>query len=213
MNLQTVLTFTVVAGLTIATPGPAILLSVRNSTAYGVRSVAWSALGNISGVFCLSSAAVLGLGVLLMSSALLFGALKLLGALYLFYLGLRSLCSRSAALLGADASRQQTAEPGRARLVAEAFFTAATNPKALLFFTALFPQFIDARAALLPQFFILTGIFMGLAYGTHLAYATAAARATQLLQRPSFSKWMNRLVGATFIAFGGLLLSLRRQAA
>ncbi|HYD80094.1 MAG TPA: LysE family translocator [Paucimonas sp.] len=211
MSIHTIFTFIVVAGLTIATPGPAILLSLRNGASYGVASVAWSALGNVCGVCCLSTAAMFGLGVVLKSSALLFGLLKLAGAGYLLYLGVRSLLGGSRSLAYSP-EPEERAMPSRRRLFAEAFLTAATNPKALLFFTALFPQFINPDAALAPQFLVLTGIFMALAYLTHLAYAIAASRARKMLRRPGFAKWLNRTVGATFIGFAALLLAARRQA-
>jgi threonine/homoserine/homoserine lactone efflux protein len=212
MNTHTILAFTAIAALSIMSPGPAVLLSLRNGASYGARSVLWSAFGNVSGGFCLSAAAILGLGVVLKSSALLFGAVKIMGAMYLFYIGLRHLFGRSSALGSESFDAQLVNEPGRHKLYGEAFLTAATNPKALLFFTALFPQFVDARAPLLPQFLVLTGIFMLLSYLTHIGYALLASRARGMLLRPMFAKWVNRVVGAAFISFGSLLLALRRQA-
>jgi threonine/homoserine/homoserine lactone efflux protein len=211
MEIHTMLTFTAVAALAIATPGPAVLLTVRNGASMGVQSVAWSALGNICGVFCLSVAAILGLGVMLSTSALLFGVVKLIGALYLFYVGLRHLFGR-VAVMGDEENSAIICKPDRARLYREAFLTAATNPKAVLFFTALFPQSLDVQSALMPQFFILTGIFMALSYGIHITYALLASRAGKALRKPGFAKIMNRLVGAVFVSFGTLLLTLRRPS-
>jgi len=210
MNLETILAFSAVAGLAILSPGPAILLALRNSVAFGLRAVAWSSLGNVTGIFVLSAAAMLGLGVLLKSSALLFGAVKLLGALYLFYVGLRHLFGRSSVL---SASVEQSASPRMPTpfaLYREAFLLAATNPKPILFFTALFPQFIEPGAPLLPQFFVLTGIFMVLSFITLLGYASVAGRARFFLIKPRVSKWINRVVGSVFISFGAALLALRR---
>ena len=213
MNTQSLLTFAVVAGLSALTPGPAILLTLRNGATFGARSVIWSAFGNICGGFCLSTAAILGLGVLLKSSALLFGAVKLIGALYLFYVGVRHLFGRATVLADESNDSQGKAMPRRRALYREAFLTAATNPKAILFFTALFPQFINAQAPLVPQFFILTGIFLTLSYAAHMSYALLASRAKGFLLKPALAKWMNRAVGTVFISFGALLLALRRQAA
>jgi threonine/homoserine/homoserine lactone efflux protein len=212
MNTQSLLAFAVVAGLAILTPGPSILLTLRNGASFGARSVMWSALGNICGVFCLSTAAILGLGVMLKSSALLFGVVKLIGALYLFYVGVRHLFGRATVLAEESAHSENEPTPSRQALYREAFLTAATNPKAVLFFTALFPQFVNAQAALVPQFFILTGIFMGISYTAHMSYALLASRAKGFLLRPALAKWMNRVVGTVFISFGALLLALRRQA-
>ena len=183
MNTQSLLAFAVVAGLAILTPGPSILLTLRNGASVGARSVMWSALGNICGVFCLSTAAILGLGVMLKSSALLFGVVKLIGALYLFYVGVRHLFGRATVLAEESAHSENEPTPSRQALYREAFLTAATNPKAVLFFTALFPQFVNAQAALVPQFFILTGIFMGISYTAHMSYALLASRAKGFLLR------------------------------
>ena len=210
MNTETILTFSAVAWLAILSPGPAILLALRNGVAFGLRAVTWSALGNVTGVFMLSAAAMLGLGVLLKSSAILFGAVKLLGALYLFYVGLRHVFGRSSVLSGSAEQSAGAKTPPRFALYREAFLIAATNPKPILFFTALFPQFINANAPLLPQFFVLTGIFMVLSFVTLLGYASVAGGARFFLIRPRVSRWINRVVGGVFISFGAALLALRR---
>lgn len=212
MNIQTILTFTAIAGLAVVSPGPAILLAMRNGVTFGFRSVIWSSLGNISGIFCLSAAAMLGLGVLLMSSAFLFGSVKLLGALYLFYVGVRHLMGRATLANQDDTKAEIESMPNPLRLYREAFFLATTNPKPILFFTALFPQFIDAQTPLLPQFFVLTGIFMALSFSALIGYAAIGARARTLLIRPRSAKWINRVVGAAFVSFGAALLTLRRPA-
>lgn len=213
MDIETILTFSAVAGLAILSPGPAILLALRNGVAFGIRSVIWSSLGNVSGIFCLSAAAMLGLGVLLKSSALLFGVVKLLGALYLFYVGLRHLLGHASALSPNHTKEESETTPNPQRLYREAFLMATTNPKPILFFTALFPQFINAKVSLLPQFFVLTGIFMTLSFIALIGYALIGVRARHLLLRPHFAKWVNRVVGTVFISFGAVLLTLRRPVA
>ncbi|MES3024316.1 MAG: LysE family translocator [Pseudomonadota bacterium] len=213
MSTQTLLAFGAVSALSIMTPGPAVLLTLRNGATHGLGSVLCSAAGNICGMFLLSAAAMLGLGALMNSSALLFGAVKVLGALYLFYIGLRALLTRPPVALDNDGDCAAGAAPTARQLFAEGFLTATTNPKALLYFTALFPQFVNAKAPLVPQFFILTGIFMVLAYAIHLAYAALASRIRHLLLRPRVAMWIKRLFGAVFITFGTLLLTVRRQVA
>lgn len=211
MDFHVIIAFAAVACAAILSPGPATMLAMRNGTTFGVRSVVWSALGNASGLFCLSSASMLGLGVLLESSAVLFGMVKVVGAMYLFYIGSRQLFGSSSAISGAVDESMKMPRPKRRHLYREAFLTAVTNPKPIIFFTALFPQFINERAPLLTQFFVLTGIFVSISFASHLTYALLASRATVLLARPSFAKWVNRIFGGIFIAFGAALLTLRRQ--
>ena len=211
MDVHSVLAFTLVAGIAIASPGPATLMALNNSITYGPRSTLWSSLGNASGLFCLSAAAMLGLGALLASSEWMFNVVKIAGAGYLFYLGAKQLLKKAPVLAGEAQGQPTRHRPSRGKLYKSAFLTAATNPKATMFFTALFPQFIDQSAALLPQFLILTAIFMALSLTSLSLYAALASRAKGLLIRPVFSKWLNRVVGSTFIGFGAAVLSMRRQ--
>ena len=212
MQIHTLVAFTAVAAVAILSPGPATLLALRNSMAWGPRRTVWSTLGNVCGLFGLSAAAMLGLGVVLQSSALLFGVVKLLGAGYLFYVGVRQLTGRGVTLVPAP-GEAPLAPPSRRRLFGEALLTASTNPKPILFFTALFPQFLDAHAPLLAQFLVLTGLFCALSFTSLVTVALLASRARALLARPRFSRWLNRSAGAIFVAFGAALLTLRRQAA
>jgi homoserine/homoserine lactone efflux protein len=147
MNLETILTFSAIAGIAIISPGPAILLAIRNGAAFGMRAVTWSSLGNVCGIFCLSAAAMLGLGFVLMSSAFLFTVVKLLGALYLFYIGVRHLFGRASAFGVASGVSDGLTATGPLHLFREAFLLSATNPKPILFFTALAAQLITRRAS------------------------------------------------------------------
>lgn len=213
MDSHSILTFTLVGAIAIASPGPATLMAINNSLAHGQRSTIWSSLGNASGLFCLSAAAMLGLGALLASSEMLFNAVKILGAGYLFYLGVKQLLKKGPMLaIGSDSDTGQN-RPTRTKLFKSAFLTAVTNPKATMFFTALFPQFIDQDAALLPQFLILTSIFMALSVSSLSVYAALASRAKGVLTRPALSRWVSRVVGTTFIGFGAAILAMRRQTA
>jgi len=129
-----------------------------------------------------------------------------------FWIGLRQLAGRGIALAPVDGATAAP-RPAPLRLFGEALLTAGTNPKPILFFTALFPQFLDAHAPLLPQFLVLTGLFMALSFASLATYAALASRARALLARPRFTLWLERGVGAIFVAFGAALLGLRRQAA
>ena len=210
MQTATLLTYSLVAAVSVVSPGPATMLAIRNGAAGGVR-VLPSTLGNVTGLFLLSAAAMLGLGVVLQSSALLFTLVKVAGAAYLLYIGLRHLLGRSNIAPPPEQATQQA--PRRAsRLYLEAALVATMNPKPILFFTALFPQFLNASESLLPQFLILTGIFMGMSLVSLLAYGALAHRARRLLRQPRIVTWLNRLVGSIFVSFGVALLRLKRAA-
>ena len=134
MDSHSILTFTLVAAIAIASPGPATLMAINNSLAHGQRSTIWSSLGNASGLFCLSAAAMLGLGALLASSELLFNAVKIIGAGYLFYLGVKQLFKKGPMLPEGVEGAASTVRPTRGKLYKSAFLTAVTNPKATMLF-------------------------------------------------------------------------------
>lgn len=213
MDVHVLLTYVLVAAIAIASPGPATLMAINNSLAYGPRAALWSSIGNACGLFCLSAAAMLGLGALLASSEWMFNVVKIAGAGYLFYLGAKQLFRKAPMLTAEGLADQGVSRPSRLKLFKSAFLTAATNPKATMFFSALFPQFLDQSAALLPQFLLLTSIFMGLSLTSLTLYAALASRAKGVLTRPRFSLWVSRVVGSTFIGFGAAILAMRRQAA
>lgn len=213
MDIHSILTYSLVAGIAIASPGPATLMALNNSLTYGAKSTLWSSLGNVSGLFCISAAAMLGLGALILSSEWIFSAVKILGAGYLFYLGAKNLLKTNPTLSDNPQVPMRVSSPSPMKLFKSAFLTAVTNPKAVLFFTALFPQFIDRHSTLVPQFLVLTLIFMTLSALSLTLYALLASQTKGLLARPGFSKWVNRVIGSTFIFFGTMLLTMRRQTA
>ena len=156
MPFSTWIIYAAVAFAAIVSPGPAIFLAISNSVAFGWRRVVFSSLGNVLGLLVVSGLAMAGLGALMKTSASVFTAVKLMGAGYLIYLGLRQWRSRASLF-----SRVPEAGPrGNRQLFLRGLLVALTNPKAVLFFTALFPQFLSPGRPLAPQFAILTGTFM-----------------------------------------------------
>lgn len=209
MQVEVILAYCVFAAVSVVSPGPASLLAIRNGLAGSMRGVFFGALGNMAGMFCLSAASMLGLGVLLRTSATLFLAVKLVGAGYLFYLGFKQLRGRASIVI---ASASPTVRRSNFSYFREAIVLALTNPKPILFFAALFPQFVAVDQPLLPQFFVLTGIFMLMSLVSLHVYALLARQARSALARPRVARWVDRVTGALFIAFGAGLLALRRAA-
>ncbi|WP_082423335.1 LysE family translocator [Pseudomonas sp. NBRC 111137] len=165
----------------------------------------YGALGNIFGLFLLSLAAMLGVGLLLKANSRIFTALKTVGTVYLFYLGVQQFISRKK-LFGSESS---TSNPARSftSLFKEPFLLSISNPKPILFFTALFPQFITPGVSLPLQFLVLTGIFMFLSLMTLQGYGLASRRMINLLRQPKIATRTSQVVGLCFIGFGVLLLT------
>lgn len=207
MDVRQILTFSLIAWLSIVSPGPAVILAIKNSLRQGHGAVFYGALGNICGLFFLSLAAMMGVGLLLKANPWLFTVLKTFGALYLFYLGAQQFTSKKK--LFSTEPNSPTPARSFASLFKEAFFLSISNPKPILFFTALFPQFIKPDSSLTQQFLVLTGIFMSLSMVTLQAYGLASRRMINLLSQPRIATRTSRVIGLSFIGLGVLLLTYR----
>ena len=187
-----------------ATPGPAVLFIMTNSTLHGWRKATFAALGNIVGLFSLGILAVAGLGTILKTSELIFNMIKYAGAAYLIYLGLKMIFQKS---LDFDALKNQLTSTNMSsqKLFFQALGVAMSNPKAIVFLTALFPQFVNVNNALIPQFSMLIATLMIFSFSFLMFYALLAHTAKTWLAKPSKMKAVNRISGSIFIGFGILL--------
>ena len=190
-------------------PGPTVLLVLSYALSKG-RSVALaSAAGVALGDFIAMTASLLGLGALILTSALLFSIVKWIGAAYLVWLGLRLLRSAPDAAGMTTGTRPDVTAP---EVLRHAALVTALNPKSIVFFIAFVPQFLQPDAALPAQFAILIGTFVGLAALNALAYALLADRLRRAIARPAILAWVTRAGGATLIAMGVLTGLLRRPS-
>lgn len=211
MSLEILITYTIVAFFYITSPGPAILLAIVNGIRGGMKTVMISSLGNITGLALLSVASVLGLGLLMRTSALLFAIVKLIGAAYFIYLGIKFLRNRSS--LSIDTT--DTALPTKARTTwsyfSEAFWLATTNPKAVLFFTAIFPQFLDTNQNTTPQFMLMTAVFLVISFASLCTYGYLSNKSKHWLAHETRMKWFHRITGGLFVGLGVGLLHLKQS--
>ena len=207
MPLSLYLTYCAVALVSVFTPGPAVMLAIHNGANHGWRRAVLSSFGNISGLFCLASVSMLGLGALMQTSALVFGIMKWLGAAYLIYLGIRQWRNAGGA---AQAQQRSTQPQAPHALYREGLLLALTNPKAILFLTALFPQFIQPEASLVGQFLLLTLTFMAFSFAALMSYASLASVAGTRFVGMLRSRSFGRFSGGSFILLGFALLGLKR---
>lgn len=208
MAFEVWLMFTAAAFLNVISPGPAILLAISNGVSWGYKSVLAAALGNIMGIFILSSVSMLGLGLVLQTSAVLFTLLKVLGACYLVYLGIKKFRSKDTFFVEAEGDQTGT-EVNYVTKFKEAFMIAMTNPKAILFFVAFFPMFLDTSLAVFPQFMIMTFTFMALSFISLSTYGYIAKSVRHWFKNMSVVKIFHRVTGGIFIGFGVALLQVK----
>jgi homoserine/homoserine lactone efflux protein len=191
--------------LLIVTPGPTMLMTLTNSVNHGP----WRALSSLGGALCANFAimmlSALGLGAVLAASEAAFTTLKLIGAAYLVWLGIKTFRGGTGMQLDGKGSANRS-------LFLQGILVGGSNPKSLLFFTAFFPQFIDPAAPFLPQFLLLSLTFV---LGDFLilgAGAFGVGRVAPWLRQSHVVRWINRVCGGLFALLGGLLLFARRHA-
>jgi threonine/homoserine/homoserine lactone efflux protein len=184
----------------IATPGQDMIYVVTRSLAQGRFAGVCSAVGVCLGIIAHTALAALGVGAILQASEGLFVALKLLGAAYLVYLGLRMILSRD---LPPELSGN--APPlSPVALVWQGMLSNLTNPKIVLFFFAFLPQFVDPASPHATRDLASLGVLYALlALPVKCAVGLAAGSLSErVLKRPSALKWMNRLSGTVLIGLG-----------
>ncbi|MBI2770981.1 MAG: LysE family translocator [Burkholderiales bacterium] len=208
MSIMTLLLFSFVALVAIATPGPTVLLALSNGSRWGVRHALPGMFGAVLSDFVLVGAVALGLGALLAASEFWFSVLKWVGAAYLAWLGLRLLRSKGGLELPAGATAGAVAPSARSVFV-KSFLVAVTNPKGYIFCSALLPQFIDPAAPQAAQYVTIALVFAFLDFSVMFGYAFTGAKAVRLL-KSSAARWLDRACGGALLALAGSLAFYRR---
>ncbi len=210
MSYEVLVLYSAVAFFYIISPGPAVFLALTNGMVYNMKVVSISSLGNIIGLFLLSTISICGLGAILTTSATLFMIVKIIGACYLIYLGIKQF--RSANSLNVDNLNSEKVKKKSSTHFYESFFLAATNPKPIIFFIALFPQFLNLESSIVPQFFIMTGIFMFFSFCSLFAYGYLAKSAKVWFQNENRMMLFHRITGGIFIGLGLTLTQLKNSS-
>ncbi len=218
------MSFIGVAALIIVIPGADMMLVANNTMsrgrAAGFRTVAGAGLG----LAVHASAAIAGLSALIATSATAFSIVKILGALFLIFIGMSTLWSTIGSSQGTTSTirdrtprdqpqtgQSHTDQPGHEAKAAnrdpllQGFLTNVLNPKLAIFFVSFLPQFISNQAATTPQIIILSAVFIAMGAVWLSFYVMAVDSLSGYLQRPSVEVWIRRIVGT---ALGGLGLRL-----
>ncbi|MEM9358691.1 MAG: LysE family translocator [Pseudomonadota bacterium] len=170
MNWALWVSFVAISAVNIVTPGPANLNTVRRTMQLGLTQVAPIIVGNALGLAVGGVVCAVGISSFVMASGLLWSLFQWVGVAYLAWLGVKLLIRRETLSLDSQAA---AAVPART-LLAEAFLLAATNPKALLFYMALFPQVLNPEQALASQIAILILTYCGLSILSLTIYSALA---------------------------------------
>jgi threonine/homoserine/homoserine lactone efflux protein len=207
---QTLLIFSLVALVGIATPGPTVLLALTNGSRFGVRASLPGMAGAVLSDFVLICAVAVGLGALLAASEFWFSVVKWVGVAYLAYLGIRLLRSKGALVVPDEQSSAAGRASSRA-IFLRSLLVAVTNPKGYLFFSAFLPQFIVPTEPQLVQYVALAVTFATIDFVVMIGYASAGAQAVRFL-RARGVLWLDRLCGGALLALAGSLALYRKHA-
>ncbi|AXA67504.1 MULTISPECIES: LysE family translocator [Pseudomonas] len=195
--------YLLLCGLTIASPGPGVLLTITNALQLRLRGALPGILGVVLGILLVAILASTALGALVSSSPRTLQGLQLVGALYLGWLGLRRL--RSPAAQGRQPAATRPSVSGGRHLL-QGLLVSLTNPKLIIFFLALFPSFIQADRPVLPQLVLLVATFCLMSFIIHCSYAGAATVLSARLTSGTPLARLQRAAGALFLVFAALLL-------
>ena len=203
MSMETWTLYFITILILTASPGPSSLLCMTKGVTQGFRVGVLTALGSLTAITCILTLSFMGLGLLISSSEWAFNVLKYMGAAYLVYLGIKIIFSKQQ-----DYQRDATQIPSdqaSMKHYLSGFIVGVSNPKAILFFTALFPQFIDASLPLFGQYLIFTSTFMVMEFSWLTIYALLGSKSSHWLFARGRAKLFNRVTGGVFIGAGTLL--------
>ncbi|GGU98575.1 lysine transporter LysE [Streptomyces albospinus] len=178
VSAESILAFAAMSLLVIVIPGPSVLFVIGRALAHGRRTALATVLGNLIGSYALVIAVAWGLGALVAASAAVFMGVKLAGAAYLVYLGVQAFRHRKE-MRAADMEAPAGERRGDLRTILDGVFVGATNPKGIVFFAAVLPQFVDRSAGHIPLQMMVLGLVpvaIGLITDTLWGLGASAAR-------------------------------------
>jgi homoserine/homoserine lactone efflux protein len=205
MALDTFLLYLAAWTLVALSPGPAVFFSMSQAARHGMHGAVAGTAGILLGHFVCFTFVALGLAALLSQMSGAMAAIRIVGALYLMYLGARMILSKTQTV--ADVSAAAPKPPAKGSIMIQGLLVQLTNPKNLMFVLAFLPQFISAERPLLPQLAIMLSVTVIIDGVFLLAYAQVAARGTRALKGSRVVTWLERAFGAALIFFGIKLLA------
>ncbi|MDF1485350.1 LysE family transporter [Ramlibacter sp. H39-3-26] len=200
------------------TPGPNNFCALNHGIRHGVRAALVGTCGRVAAFAIFLAISAIGLGAMLLASEAAFTAVKWAGAAYLFYLGARAWRSTDfggAPLAGDEAATTAAGAPqppgaSLRQLVRQEFLLGISNPKAIILFAAIFPQFIDPAKPALRQFAVLGATYLLAEFVSSLAYATGGRQIRRVIRSSKGVARLNKATGGFFIGAGGLLMAAHR---
>jgi homoserine/homoserine lactone efflux protein len=206
MSLKLLLVFAITEFVVTLTPGPAVLLVVSQGMNAGFRACLNGILGIESSNLIYFALSALGLGAVLAASANLFQVIKWAGAIYLIVVGLGMLIRKGK---GNQQRAERVTGKGKLRLFSQGMITQLTSPRAVVYFTALLPQFVAPGGRVVEQFIVLGLVSLAVEFPVLIIYGWLAERGGRLIPE-RYSALPERIAGLLLICAGAGLASLKR---
>ena len=208
MDLKVWVTYFVATVILSLTPGPGVFSAISSGLRHGVRLGMWNGVGMQAANLILTLVVSLGLGAILLASETMFAIVKWLGVAYLVYLGIVTWRAPPKTFHEDEADNAHTAWD----VFMRGFLVNITNPKGIIFFAAILPQFIDVARPQLAQYAILAGTTFAVDVVVMTGYTALAARMLRAMSDPARIRWVNRGLGGLFVFAGVALAGFRRAA-
>jgi threonine/homoserine/homoserine lactone efflux protein len=194
--------FVGIALVVIISPGPDTVLVTKNAILHGRNAALGTSFGVNTGLLIWTVATAVGVAALVRESAVAFTVLKLVGAVYLVWLGAQALLAARRHRTPELPAERAGAPMGALLGFRQGLLSNLANPKIAVFFTSLLPQFVSSRHSDLVPFALLGGLFVAITFVWLSGYALAAARLSRLLTRPRVRAAMDRLTGVVLVGLG-----------
>jgi RhtB (resistance to homoserine/threonine) family protein len=204
------LPFLAISALLIVMPGPDTAVVTKNALLGGRRAGVFCAVGVTLGLTVWTIAAALGVAALLQASATAFLVLKIVGAIYLIWIGIQMLRARDLVTAATRAGHGVAPHAARAKALRQGLLSDLSNPKIAVFFTSFLPQFVSPGGPVLGQLLLLGFLFNLLGLAWLLGCAVVTSRVGDALRRPRVRAALERVTGCVLIAFGLRLATERR---
>ena len=205
MDLSTWLLYISVISILLFSPGPSCLLCISDGLKFGKKKSIPTVLGGAIAALVLMTISASGLGAILVASEALFFIIKLVGAVYLVYLGWTAWKEGSIKIPKNSMNESDLANYSSYLLFRRAFIVGVSNPKDLLFFIALFPSFINTGSPQAEQFIVLAFTWFCIDCAAMSMYAGLGSKISPWLSKSSNMNLVNRAIGGVFIVLGSAL--------
>ena len=208
MDLPVWITYFIATVILSVTPGPGVFSAISSGLHNGFRRGMWNSVGMQLASLILLVVVAVGLGAILIASETMFTVVKWIGVAYLVYLGIVTWRTQPRGFVDSDDGKLRTTR----EIFMHGFFVNITNPKGIIFFVAILPQFIDIARPQVVQYAILAATTFVVDLVVMAGYTALAAKVMRAMRDERHLKWINRTLGGAFVAAGVALASFRRAA-